>query len=55
MAIKGEVSDLKLIINEMSKNYINIGLVGESMGALISILSYDERIKCLVLWYPGVF
>jgi dienelactone hydrolase len=55
MTMKGEVSDLKLIIDEMSKKYNKIGLVGESMGGLISILSYDDRIKCLVLWYPGVF
>ena len=55
MTIKGEVSDLKLIIGEMSENYKKIGLVGESLGRSICILSYNKRIKCLVLWYPGVF
>jgi len=55
MTIKGEVSDLKLIIDEMSKKYDKIGLLGESLGGTISILGYDERIKCLVLWYPGLF
>jgi dienelactone hydrolase len=55
MTISGEVSDLKLIINEMSKEYGKIGLVGESMGGTISVLSYDEKVKCLVLWYPGIF
>ena len=55
MTIRGEVSDLKLIISEMSKRYKKIALVGESMGGTISILSYDEKIKCLVLWYPAIF
>ncbi len=55
MTIKGEVSDLKLIINTMSKRYDKIGLVGESMGGTISILSWSEKIKSLVLWYPSVF
>jgi len=55
MTIKGEVSDLKLIVDEMSKKYDKIGLLGESLGGTISILGYDERIKCLVLWYPGLF
>lgn len=55
MTIKGEVSDLKLIIEKMVKKYSKIGLVGESLGAVISTLSYDERIKCLVFWYPCVF
>ncbi len=55
MTMKGEVSDLKLIINEMSKKYDKIGLVGESMGGSISILTYNEKIKCLVLWYTALF
>jgi len=59
MTIKGEVSDLKLIINEMSKRFSKIGLVGESMGGLICVLAYNEKINCLpvglVLWYPAVF
>jgi dienelactone hydrolase len=54
MTISGEVSDLKKIIGEMSKKYQKIGLLGESMGGAISLLSYDERISCLVLWYPGI-
>lgn len=55
MTIRGEVSDLKLIINEMSKRFEKIGIIGESMGGLISISAYNEKIKCLVLWYPAVF
>ncbi|NIM46733.1 MAG: alpha/beta fold hydrolase [Candidatus Aenigmarchaeota archaeon] len=55
MTMKGEVSDLKLIINKMSKKYDKIALVGESMGGSISILAYNEKIKCLVLWYTALF
>ncbi len=55
MTVEEEVSDLKLIINEMSKYYEKIGLVGESLGGAVVILSYNERIKCLVLWYPVIF
>jgi len=55
MSIRGEAGDLKVIIDEMSKKFGKIGIVGESMGGLISVLSYNEKIKCLVLWYPAVF
>lgn len=55
MTISGEVSDLKLIMDEMSKSYENISLLGESMGGSVSILSYDDRVRCMVLWYPAVF
>ena len=55
MTIRSEVSDLKVIIDEMSKKFGKIGIVGESMGGLISVLAYNEKIKCLVLWYPAVF
>jgi dienelactone hydrolase len=55
MTIGGEVSDLKLIIDEMSKRFSRIGLLGESMGGSICILAYNEKVKCLVLWYPAIF
>lgn len=55
MTMRGEASDLKLIINEMSKRYNNIGLVGESLGGSLSILSYNEKVKCLVLWYTNLY
>jgi len=55
MTIKGEISDLKLIINEMAKKFSKIGIVGESLGGLISVLAYSEKVNCLVLWYPAVF
>jgi len=55
MTISGEVSDLKLIIKKMRKKFKEIGLVGESMGGAVSILSYDKKISCLALWYPVIF
>ena len=55
MTIKGEVSDLKLIIKEMSKGFNKIALLGESMGGAVSVLSYSEKIKCVVFWYPCIF
>ncbi|MFH0711470.1 MAG: alpha/beta hydrolase [Candidatus Aenigmatarchaeota archaeon] len=53
--ISGEVKDLETIINKMSEMFSKIGLVGESMGAVISLMSYDNRIKTIVLWYPPLF
>lgn len=55
MSISGEVSDLKLIIDEMSRGYQNIGIIGESLGGTVSIISYNEKVKTLVLWYPAIF
>jgi esterase/lipase len=55
MTIAGEVDDLKLLIKEFSKKYDKIGVVGESLGRAISILSYSSKVKCLVLFYPAIF
>jgi len=53
ITVKNQVDDLKSAVEFMQKNgYSNIGLLGESLGALISILAYDEKIKTLVLWAP---
>lgn len=53
ITVKNQVDDLKSAINYMRKNgYQNIGLLGESLGGLTSILAYDENIKALVLWAP---
>lgn len=53
ITVQNQVDDLKSAINYMRKNeYKNIGLLGESLGGLISILAYDEDIKALVLWAP---
>jgi len=55
MTIKGEVSDLKLIVDRMSERFNKIGLAAESLGGLVSVLAYSEKVKCLVLWYPVIF
>lgn len=55
MTIAGEVDDLKLMIREFSKKYEKIGIVGESLGGAISILSYSSKVKCLALFYPAIF
>jgi esterase/lipase len=55
MTISGEVSDLKKIISVMDKKYKKIGILGESLGGPISILSYTNKIDVMVLWYPVLF
>lgn len=53
ITLKNQVDDLKSAINYMRKNgYSNIGLLGESVGGLASILAYNNEIKTLVLWAP---
>ena len=53
ITLKNQVDDLKSAINYMRKNgYSNIGLLGESLGGLTSILAYDNKIIALVLWAP---
>jgi len=53
ITLENQVDDLKSAINYMRRNkYFNIGLLGESLGGLTSILAYDEDIKTLVLWAP---
>lgn len=53
ITLKSQVDDLKFAINYMRKNgYSSIGLLGESLGGLTSILAYDDKIKALVLWAP---
>ncbi len=53
ITVKNQVDDLKSAIEYMiKKGYSNMGLLGESLGGLISILAYDDEIKALVLWAP---
>ncbi len=53
ITLKNQVDDLRSAINYMrKKGYTNIGLLGESLGALVSILACDNEIKTLVLWAP---
>ncbi|MCD6575977.1 MAG: alpha/beta fold hydrolase [Nanoarchaeota archaeon] len=51
--ISSEVEDLKAAIEFVEKlGYKKIGLIGFSMGATVSIIAYDSKIKTLVLWSP---
>jgi len=53
ISVKGEVDDLKSAIKFMkNKGYNEIGLLGESLGGLISILCYSQDIKTIVLFAP---
>ncbi|MEW6171377.1 MAG: alpha/beta hydrolase [Candidatus Omnitrophota bacterium] len=53
ITVQEQVDDLKSAINYLRKQgHINIGLLGESLGALTSILAYDDKIKAIVLWAP---
>jgi hypothetical protein len=56
MTISGEVSDLKKAIDFMLKQNIDknkIGILGLSLGAVVSVLGWDDRIKSLILWSPA--
>ncbi len=53
ISVKGEIDDLKSAIKFMkNKGYSEIGLLGESLGGLISILCYSQDIKTIVLFAP---
>lgn len=55
VTISGEVSDLKKIISVMSVKYKKIGILGESLGGIVSIMGYNNKVNVLVLWYPPGF
>jgi len=50
-----EVSQLKAVIKEMKKHTKKIVLFGQSLGASISILSYNKNVNGLVLLAPGIY
>lgn len=51
VTVKNYTDDLQSAIKYVrGKSYKKIGLLGESLGGLASILAYDEDIKTLVLW-----
>lgn len=53
ITVKGQVDDLRAAISYLrGKGYDNLGLLGESLGGLISVLAYDENIETMVLWHP---
>jgi len=53
ITVAKQVDDLKSAIAFMrGKGYMEIALVGSSLGGLVSILAYDKGIRTLVLWAP---
>ena len=55
MTISSEISDLKKAIDFMFKQNIDksrIGILGLSLGAVVSVLGWDEKIRVLVLLSP---
>ena len=51
ISVKKQVDDLKGAIEFVKgKGFERIGLHGESLGGLVSILAYSEEIKAMVLW-----
>ena len=53
ISLRKQTADLSAAISFLKNlGYRKIGLVGESAGALTSILSWDERIFAMVLWAP---
>ena len=51
MTISSEVSDLKLIIQEMGREFKKIGLVGESMEVLFLYYAIPKK---LIVWFFGI-
>ncbi len=50
------MDDLKSAINFVKdKGYSTMGLQGDSLGGLVSILSYNSEIKAMVLWAPVTY
>ena len=53
ITIAGELDELKSAIKYMKNlGYKNIGLLGESLGGLVSLKAYSDDIKAIVLWAP---
>ncbi len=54
ITIKNEVEDLKSAISFAKKRgYIKIGLIGASLGGLVSIMNYNSDIKTMALLAPN--
>jgi alpha-beta hydrolase superfamily lysophospholipase len=53
VTIESEVHDLKSAIAQMRREgYENIGLLGESLGGIVSLKAYGNDIDAMVLWAP---
>lgn len=51
--ISSEVEDLRAAVEFVEKlGYRRIGLIGFSMGATVSIVAYNSKIKTMVFWSP---
>ena len=53
ISIDGQVDDLRSAIKFVkTKGYSNMGLHGDSLGGLVSVLTYNPEIKAMLLWSP---
>lgn len=53
ITIERQLSDVKAALDFVkNKGYENIGLLGESLGGLYSLMAYCPNIKTMVLWAP---
>ena len=53
ITVGAEVDDLRSAIRVIKdRGYEDIGLLGESLGGLVSLLSYEDNIQAIVLWAP---
>lgn len=53
ITVKKEIDDLKSAIKFVKeKEFSNIGLLGLSLGGLVSLKNYTKKIKAMVLWAP---
>ncbi len=54
ITVEKQIDDLKSAIDFVIRSgYSKIGLVGESLGGLCSVLAYGEKINSIVLWAPA--
>ncbi len=53
ITVENQVDDLKSAIEFVKeRGYKDIGIQGESLGGLVSLLVYNEDVKAIVLWAP---
>ena len=54
ITLSAQVDDLQSVIAfaQETKGYKKIGVLGESLGALTALMSFDEKIQALALWAP---
>ncbi len=53
IAIVKQMDDLRSAVSFLqSKGYLDIGVLGESLGGMVALRMYNEDIKAMVLWAP---